>query len=297
MTETDWIRTGAAGAFYECPRWHDGAWWVSDLYADRIVTVSEDGRTDTVVGLDGDHPGGLGWLPDGSLVFVAMLARKVLRLRPDGRVVEHADLAPHCPGPANDMLVLPDGTAYVGCFGFDLNGGEHPRTAPLLRVLPDGTVEVAARDLLFPNAAVLTDGGRTLVVGETFAGRHTAFTRAPDGSLTDRRTWAQVAPAPPMAPTAEMIAGLGYAPDGCAVDGSGDLWVADAVGARVVRVRKGEGIVGQRDLPAGLGAFACGLGGDDGRTLLVCAAPDFHPGARAAAREAVLLTTRVATAA
>lgn len=295
MTDTDWIRTGAPGAFYECPRWHEGAWWVSDFYADRIVTVSEDGRTDTVTELDGDHPGGLGWLPDGSLVFVAMLARKVLRLMPDGRVVEHADLAPHCPGPANDMLVLRDGTAYVGCFGFDLNGGEHPRTAPLLRVLPDGTVEVAAEDLLFPNAAVLTDDGGTLVVGETFAGRHTAFTLGPDGSLTDRRIWAQVAPAPPVMPTGEMIRRLGYAPDGCAADSAGDLWVADAVGGRVVLVREDEGVVGQLDLPDGLGAFACGLGGGDGRTLLVCAAPDFDPGARAASREAVLLTTRVDT--
>jgi hypothetical protein len=36
------------------------------------------------------------------------------------------------------------------------------------------------------------------------------------------------------------------------------------------------------------------LGGDDGRTLLVCAAPDFLEANRAHAREAVLLTTTVA---
>ncbi|MFI5650186.1 SMP-30/gluconolactonase/LRE family protein [Streptomyces anulatus] len=295
MNETEWTPTGAPGAFYECPRWHEGAWWLSDFYADRIVTVTEDGRTTTVLGLDGDHPGGLGWLPDGALVFVAMLARKVMRLEPDGRVVEHADLAPYCEGPANDMLVLPDGTAYVGCFGFDLNGGGHPRTASLLRVAPDGTVQVAAEDLVFPNAAVLADGGRTLVVGETFAARHTAFTLTPHGPLTGRRVWAGIAPAPAIAPTGEMIAELRYAPDGCAIDGAGDLWVADALHGRVVRVREGEGIVEQLDLPPGLGAFACGLGGGDGRTLLVCAAPDFDPRSRAAARASVLLTTRVGT--
>lgn len=293
MKDTGWTPTGAPGAFYECPRWHEGVWWVSDFYADRIVTVAGDGRTTTVLGLDGDHPGGLGWLPGGALLFVAMRARKVMRREPDGSLVVHADLAPYCEGPANDMLVLPDGTAFVGCFGFDLNAGEHPRTAALLRVLPDGTVRVAAEDLVFPNAAVLTDHGRTLVVGETFAGRHTAFTVTPDGRLDERRTWAQVVPSPPLGPTGEMITGLRYAPDGCAVDVSGDLWVADALHGRVVRVRKGEGIVEQLDLPDGLGAFACGLGGDDGRTLLVCAAPDFDPRARAAARDSVLLTTRV----
>lgn len=293
MTDTAWTPTGAPGAFYECPRWHEGAWWVSDFYADRVVTVSGDGRTTTVLGLDGDHPGGLGWLPDGTLLFVAMRARKVMRRAPDGGLVVHADLAPYGEGPANDMLVLPDGTAFVGCFGFDLNAGEHPRTAALLRVLPDGTVRVAAEDLVFPNAAALTDDGRTLVVGETFAARHTAFTLTPGGLLTERRVWAQVAPSPALAPTGRMIAELGYAPDGCAVDGSGDLWVADALHGRVVRVREGAGIVEQLDLPDGLGAFACGLGGDDGRTLLVCAAPDFDPRARAAARDSVLLTTRV----
>ncbi|SDJ45570.1 SMP-30/gluconolactonase/LRE family protein [Streptomyces indicus] len=293
MTKPTWTPIGATGAFYECPRWHEGVWWLSDFYADRIVTVTDDGRTTTVLDLEGDHPGGLGWLPDGALLFVAMRARQVMRREPDGSVVVHADLTPYCEGPANDMLVLPDGTALVGCFGFDLNGGEHPRTASLLSVRPDGAVRVAAEGLVFPNAAVLTDHGRTLVVGETFAARHTAFTLTPDGLLDGRRTWAQVAPSPPMAPVGEMIAGLRYAPDGCAVDGADDLWVADALHGRVVRVREGEGIVEQLDLPAGLRAFACGLGGDDGRTLLVCAAPDFDPSARAAARDSVLLTTRV----
>ena len=35
------------------------------------------------------------------------------------------------------------------------------------------------------------------------------------------------------------------------------------------------------------------LGGDDGRTLLICAAPDFIVENRSAARESVLLTTTV----
>ncbi len=35
------------------------------------------------------------------------------------------------------------------------------------------------------------------------------------------------------------------------------------------------------------------LGGDDGRTLLTCVAPDFSARVRAANRDAVLLTTHV----
>ena len=52
-------------------------------------------------------------------------------------------------------------------------------------------------------------------------------------------------------------------------------------------------IVEEVAMPDGLGVFACGLGGEDGRTLIACAAPDFHEGPRKAAREAVLLTTTV----
>ena len=43
-----------------------------------------------------------------------------------------------------------------------------------------------------------------------------------------------------------------------------------------------------------MGVYACALGGDDGRTLLMCCAPDFYEHDRGAAREAVLVTTTVA---
>ena len=43
------------------------------------------------------------------------------------------------------------------------------------------------------------------------------------------------------------------------------------------------------------GCFACMLGGADGRTLFICAAPDFQEEARKNAREASLMTARVDT--
>jgi sugar lactone lactonase YvrE len=287
MTTPAWQQLGPAGAFYECPRWRDGRWWLSDFYADRVVTVDPSGASGTVVELDGDHPGGTGWLPDGTLLVVAMLSQRLLRVRPDGSTELHADLAPYCGGPANDMVVAADGTAYVGNFGFDLNGGEEYAEADLLRVTPDGEVSVAAAGLAFPNGAVITPDGRTLVVGETFASRHTAFTVAADGTLTDRRVWAQVTPAAPIAPVMEMVGTIGYAPDGCALAPDGTLWVADSLHQRYVHLAADGTVLGQLDLPPGLSAFACAVNDD---TLLVTAAPDFAPAARAAARESVLLT-------
>jgi sugar lactone lactonase YvrE len=292
MTEKGWAELGPAGAFYECPRWHDGRWWSSDFYADEVVSVDESGNARVEAHVPG-HPGGLGWLPDGRLLVVSMEGRAVLRREPDGTLVQHADVAPFCGGKANDMLVLEDGTAYVGNFGFDLDGGADPATTTLAVITPDGEASAAADDLAFPNGMALADAGRTLVVGETFAARHTAFTVGPRGELGDRRVWAQVAPAVPFAPLAEMVPAVDYAPDGCAIDAEGRLWVADSLHGRVVRVAEGGEILAELRVPAGLLTFACALGGADGRTLLVTVAPDFSPEARSAARESRLLTARV----
>ena len=69
------------------------------------------------------------------------------------------------------------------------------------------------------------------------------------------------------------------------------MWIADALGGRLIRVREGGEIV--EEIPTGSGVFACMLGGHDGRTLFACLAPDFDEHARSAAREASLAVTRV----
>jgi len=151
---------------------------------------------------------------------------------------------------------------------------------------------VAAQDLWFPNGMVITDDG-TLIVAETFAARFAAFDIQPDGSLANRRVWAEVEPAPKPAEAETMLSAVTFAPDGCALDADGHIWAANALGAAVCRVAPGGQIVDEVAMPEGLGVFARGLGGEDGRTLIACAAPDFFERARAAAREAVLLTTTV----
>jgi sugar lactone lactonase YvrE len=130
-------------------------------------------------------------------------------------------------------------------------------------------------------------------VAETFAARFTAFRIAGDGTLTDRQVWAQVEPSPEPADTHTMLGAVTFAPDGCALDAEGHVWAANALGGVVCRVAPGGRIVEEIAIPNGLGVFACGLGAEDGRTLIACAAPDFDEAARSAAREAVLLTTTV----
>jgi sugar lactone lactonase YvrE len=281
----------SGGGFFEGPRWHDGIWWVSDFYRHQVSTVDASG-TETVIVEVEHQPSGLDWLPDGSLVIVSMKDRRVLRFA-DGTLSTLADLTPYCGGHLNDLVVDRAGRVFVGDFGFDLMAGDDGAPATLKRVDPDGTVTVVADDLYFPNGAVITPDDSTLIVGETLGNRYTAFDLNADGSLTNRRIWAEFAP-PPTGWTAEEVFGqLVLAPDGCTLDADGHIWAADAVGSRVVRVAPGGAIVEEIHAPEGLGIYACALGGDDGRTLLMCCAPDFYEHNRAPVREAELLATEV----
>jgi sugar lactone lactonase YvrE len=278
------------GSFFEGPRWHDGCWWVSDIYRGLVLAVDSDGRAEAVMTVP--EPSGLGWLADGSLLVVSMADRRLLRRDPSGEVSLHADLSELVRWPLNDMVVDAHGRAYVGNFGFDLRGGGDPATAALIRVDPEGSATVVADELMYPNGSVITPDGGTLIVGESTAGRYTAFTIEADGSLSDRRVWAQVGEPPELGPVAEMLSQLEFNPDGCGLDAEGHIWAADAKYGRCVRLAPGGEIVEQIPGP-GMGVFACMLGGEDGRTLLMCAAPGFGAHERTGQTDAQLATTTV----
>jgi sugar lactone lactonase YvrE len=281
------------GSFFEGPRWHDGRWYVSDFYRHTVFAITPDGRQEPIAEVPG-QPSGLGWMPDGSMLIVSMKDNRLLRRAPDGTLDVHADLAEHSQGMSNDMVVDVEGRAYVGSFGFDLMSGADPRPSSVVCVDPNGRVTKAADDLLFPNGSVITADGSTLIVGESFGCRFTAFTIGTGGELTDRRVWAQLGATPDFAAGLEqVIAQATFAPDGCALDADGCIWVADALGGRAARVAEGGEIRDEVRPPDGLHVFACMLGGDDGRTLLLCCAPTFAEHERVDATDAVLLTTTV----
>jgi sugar lactone lactonase YvrE len=283
--------TVASGfAFLEAPRWHQDRIWFSDFYTHQVLSAREDGsdlRTEAAVP---QQPGGLGWLPDGRLLVVSMRDRKVLRRELDGTLVTHAELRGYATGHANDMVVDAEGRAYVGNFGFDLMSGAALETASLCRVDPDGTVTEAATGLWFPNGSVITPGN-VLIVNETFGNRCTAFDVTQDGRLANRRIWAEFAPLPAERPIGKVMAQVKVAPDGGCLDAEGALWIADAIGDRLLRVKEGGEIVDE--VRPGSPVYACALGGADGQTLYACAAPDFDEAKRSAAREARLLAFRV----
>lgn len=244
--------------FPEGPRWHEGKLWFSDMHAKTVIRVGLDGHAERVVEV-AECPSGLGWLPDGRLLVVSMHDRRLLRLDPDGlhQVADLSKLADfHC----NDMVVDARGRAYVGNFGFDLHAQEKPRTTALALVLPSGEARVAATDLSFPNGCVITPDGRTLVVAESMASRLTAFEIASDGSLSNRRVFAQLE---------RKI------PDGICLDAEGAIWMASPFGHECVRVHEGGRISAKVEIETQ--AFACMLGGPDRKTLFICTAEDSDP--------------------
>jgi len=262
--------------FGEGPRWHDGALWYSDFHQRAIYTVTPQGvRTPIYSGLD-DRPSGMGWLPDGTFVVVFMTSRRLMCDRGDGQLVEYADLSGIATGHCNDMVVDRHGNAYVGNFGFDLEARSKFDTADLALVRPDRSVTVAASGMRMPNGSVITPDGTTLIVGQTFGGDYIAFTIQADGSLTDRRQWADIP---------------GTYPDGCSLDAAEGIWFSDAVGSQIIRVEEGGRVTARLATP--MPTFACMLGGADGRTLFALCAPGSHPDECAGMAAGAIYSTQV----
>ena len=262
-------------AFPEGPRWHDGKFWFSDMHGKRVLRTGLDGRTETVVEVP-NNPSGLGWLPDGRLLVVSMNDRKLMRL--DGaKLTAVADLSKVATFHCNDMVVDKVGRAYVGNFGYDLIAGETPKPTSMARVDPDGSVHVAATDLMFPNGTVITPDDRTLIVGESFGNKLTAFDKAPDGSLSKRRVWANLEG--------------GALPDGIALDAEGAIWVASPTTGDCLRVHEG-GRISRKIRGAGL-AYACALGGPERKTLFICTAETHNPAECLAKRTGRIETVEV----
>ena len=261
-------------AFAEAPRWHDGKLWFSDMYAQSVHCLDTDGTLSTVAEVPG-RPSGLGWLPDGRLLVVSMAQRKLLRLEPQG-LVEHADLSQLAGFDCNDMVVDRHGRAYVGNLGFDVFGGAAMQPAALVMVTPDGRARTVADGLLFPNGAVITPDGKTLIIAETFGYCLTAFDVAADGSLGRRRSWAELGD---------------VMPDGICLDAEGAIWAGSPLTSEFLRIREG-GAVTDR-IACTQPAIACALGGADSRTLYLVSGPTTRPEEALAARAGRIESIRV----
>ncbi len=240
-------------AFPEGPRWHAGRLWFSDIFGYAVHAVDLAGR-DEVIARVPQHPSGLGWTTDDRLLVVSMNDRRLLRMEGD-TLRPFADLGAFAGGPCNDMVVNEAGRAYIGNFGFDMFANAERQQAAIIRVDPNGTASVAAAGLDFPNGMVVTPDGRTLIAAESYGHRLTAFAIGEDGSLSNRRVFAELG---------DVV------PDGICLDAEGAVWVAHARANKALRVFDGGRIAETVEVPEGRGVYACALGGADRQTLFLC---------------------------
>lgn len=241
------IATGLV--FPEGPRWHDDRLWFSDIGGRTIHVVGADGELSVVARLD-DSPSGLGFMPDGS-ILVALMRRAVLVRIVDGEQVIHADLTGLGGDFLNDMVVDPNGRAFVDLRRNHAQVSGREANEMIVVVEPDGAARVVAEGLAGPNGLVLTDDHRTLHVAETYGERISSFTVDAEGGLSDRRLFA---------------ATPGRYPDGICLDAEGALWFGSPHSHEFVRVADGGDVLERIDLGSSWGV-ACVLGRTDRRTL------------------------------
>ena len=242
------------------------------------MTLDENNSLEAVCEVP-SQPSGLGWLPNGDLLIVSMLDRKILKFS-EGSISVHADLSEYVAHKCNDMVVSRDGTAYVGNFGMG-DAGESLNSTHLMIIKSDGTVLKGPDNLLFPNGTVITEDGKNLIVAETLGAKLTSFDIEDNGELTNRKLWARTSPLFSLL-IIKSLSSLGFdlskidfskysknlhVPDGICLDEKNGIWIASPTTKAVVRIEKGGNITDKINTPKG--AFACMLGGKERKTLYV----------------------------
>jgi sugar lactone lactonase YvrE len=252
MSELHTVMTGLV--FGEQPRWHEDRLWFSDWGRQEVIAVDLEGNSEVILNAP-SFPCCVDWLPDGRLLLVSARDGLLLRRELDGSLVTHGDLTGVSnPPPGNELAVDGRGNAYVNGAGFDLMAGAEFAPGCVALVTPDGAARLVADGIAFPNGMLVTPDNSTLIVADSYGKCLTAFDITPDGSLANRRVWADL--------------GDGV-PDGICLDEENAIWYADVPNKRCVRVREGGEVLQTLELDRG--CFACALGGTDRRTLFMMA--------------------------
>ena len=98
----------------EGPRWHNGRLWFTDGPAGNVYSAGEAG--DLAVEAEVAHASGLGWLPDGTLVVSTLFDTKVHHVDIRGHVLRPRFDLSELANSTNDLVVAPDGRAYVDLY-------------------------------------------------------------------------------------------------------------------------------------------------------------------------------------
>jgi sugar lactone lactonase YvrE len=242
-------------AMVESPRWHAGRLWFPHWGTPQIIAADLDGNTEVMAEGRSGLGHSIGWLPDGRMLETG---DELTRYEADGSTSVHADLRQISEYLWSEMTIDGRGNIYVNSIGFDfremLERARDPSksaTGVIALITPDGTARQVADAIGFPNGMVITADNKTLIVAESFTGKLLAYDIDSDGSLKNRRVWAE-----------------GIAPDGICLDAEGAIWTGTRSN-ECVRVAQGGAILDRIQLDRA--CFATMLGGPGRRTLFIMA--------------------------
>ena len=263
--------------FTEGPLWHpDGYWLFVDLRREPPVIhrMSPAGGTPDIIREPSGGTNGMTLDLQGRLLMCEGDNRRIARMGSDGTINVVADRWDgkrfHRP---NDIVCRSDGSIYFtnpsGRVPEEEQEIEWPGT--IHRIAPDGTVDLSAHDIDFPNGIAFSPDETVLYVSNTRKlGERPdqywdgavkpnqfiqAYDVAADGSLSNSRKFG------------DMASAEDGVPDGMKVDaagrvyctGSGGVWLFSPAGEHL-------GIIRVPEIPAN-----CAFGGPDFRTMLFTA--------------------------
>jgi gluconolactonase len=254
--EVEVVAQGAQFLELEGPQWvhKDGVLLFSDASADTIYQLGAD-DTITVFRTPSNYSNGLAVDPKGRLIVAESAARRVTLIENDGTATTLAErFEGNRLNQPNDLVVRSDGTVYFTdpAFG-DAVAKAELEFRGVFRISPHGDLTAERRGDVTeePNGVALSPDESMLYVADYAADEIWVFEVAPDGSLSDARTFVTT----------------GSGPDGVAVDDAGNVFVATIEGVEVFTPEGGSAGVIQVPLTPS----NCAFGGADGRTLFITA--------------------------
>lgn len=252
-TELTTLVTGQI--FTEGPLWWNGKLLFCDLGGGKLSTIVPGEPAPTLFRDNADQPAGATLDLEGRLLVAHFRGGKVTRTAADGTVTTLVDTAGDQKlGQCNDVVVRADGSIYTT----DFNGGADNRN--IIRVAPDGKATVLPSSFKKANGLAFSPDQSVLYVAD-FAGRLLkAFDVTADGSLSNERVFIDFK-------DEYATPGVRGNPDGIKVDtagnvyttGPGGIWVLSPKGEKLARLNMNN-------------ANNIAFGGDDNKTLFICAA-------------------------